>query len=138
MKHVPVITGAAAMLLLAACASTMQAGSSQSGSSHGTVTGRLLLEGGPIGPGGQQPGQRAITGTIVFTSANHRVTAVPAGGSGTFSASLPAGSYQVAARSPRVAEVSDSSSRQAPCTRYAPVTVTAGHRTTITLTCIVP
>ena len=61
----------------------------------GHVTGRLLIEGGPISPGGQQPGERPIPGTVTFTAAGRRPVAVGVGASGTFSAWLPPGRYQV-------------------------------------------
>jgi hypothetical protein len=59
----------------------------------GHVTGKLLIEGGPIGPGGQQPGERPIPGTVTFTAAGHRPVEVGVRASGTFSAWLPPGRY---------------------------------------------
>ncbi len=138
MKQLPAITSVAAMLLLAACAATGQQ-ASQGASTPGTVTGRFLREGGPLGPGGQQPGERPIPGTIQFTAAGHRLITVGVGSSGTFSVSLPAGTYQVAGRSPRIIEVSsDGTQHQTPCAPPLSVTVTAGHTTKIAVTCVVP
>jgi len=70
-------------LLLTGCAA---AGAAEHAASHttgqmpagatGHVTGRLLIEGGAMGPGGQQPGERPIPGTVTFTRAGHRPVAV--------------------------------------------------------------
>ena len=67
----------------------------------GHVTGGLLIEGGPIGPGGQQPGERPIPGTVTFAAAGHRPVSVRVGGSGKFSAWLPPGRYRVTRPFPR-------------------------------------
>ena len=61
----------------------------------GHVTGRLLIEGGPIGTGGRQPGERPIPGTVTFTAAGHRPVSVGVGTAGKFSAWLPPGRYRV-------------------------------------------
>ena len=74
----------------------------------GHVTGRLLIEGGPIGPGGQQPGERPVPGTVTFTAAGHRPVSVGVGTSGKFSAWLPPGRYRVAGRSPDIETVTTS------------------------------
>lgn len=123
--------GAGMMVLVAGCAPAAAA------SPGGVVTGRFVIEGGPIGPGGQQPGPRPIPGTIKFRAAG-RVATVRAGRSGSFSLRLPAGTYHVQGRSPRVIEVSRGTRRQAPCSHQVSVTVTPRHTTRITLVCIVP
>jgi hypothetical protein len=105
---------------------------------RGTVTGRLVMEGGPISLSGQQPDSRPIPGLIEFTRAGHRVLTVRAGRSGLFSARLAAGSYRIAGRSPRITEVSHGRTRITPCSHPASVTVTARHATKITLACVVP
>src|SRR6516225_6501719 len=61
----------------------------------GHVTGRLVLEGGPVRPGGRQPGPRAIPGVVTFTIAGHRPVRVRAGRSGIFTVRLPPGRYRV-------------------------------------------
>jgi len=105
----------------------------------GHVTGRLLIEGGPIGPGGQQPGERPIPGTVTFTAAGHRVAAVGAGASGKFSAWLPPGRYQVAGRSPDVETVTSSGRDvERTCSQPLSVTVSARHPAAIAVVCIVP
>ena len=132
-------------LLLTGCAA---AGTAEHAAGHtpggpdratGHVTGRLLIEGGPIGPGGQQPGERPIPGTVTFTAAGHRPVAVGVGASGTFSAWLPPGRYQVAARSPDIETVTGSGQDlQQTCSQPLSVTVSARHAATVAVVCIVP
>jgi hypothetical protein len=120
-------------------AATTRAATARAGAAHGIVTGRLVLEGGPLGPGERQPGERPIPGTIRFTAAGrHRLFTARAGKSGTFAVLLPPGTYQVSGRSPRVMEVSNGTSRQTPCSQPRSVTVTERHTVKITLACIVP
>ena len=89
MKLAQAVGGVAALLLLAACAAgpgqhTAAGPGRDTGSgsgrdpARGTVTGRLVREGGPLGPGGQQPGVHPIPGTIRFTTGHHvtRITLV--------------------------------------------------------------
>jgi hypothetical protein len=71
----------------------------------GHLTGKLVMEGGPLGPGGKQPGERAMSGTVTVTSAGHHPVTVTVGSSGTFSVPLPPGRYQVSGRSPEVMEI---------------------------------
>jgi hypothetical protein len=130
MKRAQALTCLAAVLLAAAC-STAHA------PPLGTVTGRLVLEGGPLGPGGQQPGTRAIPGTVKFTGAGQPVT-VRTNSAGVFSVQLPAGRYQVADRSPRLLETGANGTSRQEWSAPVAVTVTAHHTTTITLTSIVP
>ena len=80
--------------LAAGCAS---AGAQAPASGH--LSGRLVMEGGPLGPGGKQPGERPMSGTVTFTAAGHQPITVKVGSSGTFSVPLPAGRYQVSGRS---------------------------------------
>ena len=141
MKLAPAVGGVAALLLLTACA----AGSSQrtatgSGQDHarGTVTGRLVREGGPLGPGGQQPGAHPIPGTIRFTTGQHRVIMVRTSRAGWFSVQLPAGKYQVADRSPRLLLVAANGIARQTWSRPVTVTVTGHHVTRITLVIAVP
>jgi len=102
------------------------------------VTGRLVMEGGPIRPGQQQPPVRSIPGTVTFTAAGHRPTSIQVGNSGTFSVRLAPGTYKVSAKSPRIIEVDGGHDRELPCSQPLSVTVKAGHPAAITLTCIVP
>jgi len=96
------------------------------------------MEGGPLGPGGQQPGERPMSGTVTFTAAGRQAVTVTVGSSGEFSVPLPAGLYQVSGRSPDIMEVDGGRSRELPCSQLTPVVVTAGQTGTLTLTCIVP
>jgi hypothetical protein len=104
----------------------------------GHLTGRLVMEGGPLGPGGKQPGERAMSGTVTVTSAGHHPVTVMAGSSGTFSVPLPPGRYHVSGRSPEVMEIDGGRSRELPCSQPTSAVVTAGQTAIITLTCIVP
>jgi hypothetical protein len=105
----------------------------------GHVTGRLLMAGGPIGPGGQQPGERPVPGTVTFTAAGHRPVSVGVGTSGTFSAWLPPGRYRVAGRSPDIETVTSSGRTvEQTCSQPLPVTVSAPHTTAIAVVCAVP
>jgi hypothetical protein len=105
----------------------------------GHVIGRLLIAGGPMGPGGQQPGERPIPGTVTFTAAGHRPVAVGVGVSGKFSVWLAPGRYQVAGRSPRILTVtSTGKDEERTCSAPLSVTVRARHTTTIAVVCPVP
>ena len=132
MKHAQALICLAAVLLPAACSAA------HSASSPGTVNGRLVLEGGPLGPGGQQPGTRPIPGTVRFADGHHRPVTVRTTSAGAFSVQLPAGRYQVSDRSPRVLLVNADGTSSQEWSTPVPVTITAHHTTTITLTIIVP
>jgi hypothetical protein len=133
MKRAQALICLTAVLVLAGCSAAHDGAPSA-----GTVTGRLVLEGGALGPGGKQPGIRPITGTVRFTGGDHPAVTVGTGRTGGFSVQLPPGRYLVSDRSPSVQLASvDGTSRQE---WSAPVwvTVTAHHTTTITLASIVP
>ena len=104
----------------------------------GHLTGKLVMEGGPLGPGGKQPGERAMSGTVTATAAGHQPVTVKVGSSGTFSVSLPPGRYHVSGRSPDVMEIDGGQRRELPCSQPTSAVVTAGQTATITLTCVVP
>jgi hypothetical protein len=133
-------------LLLTGCTA---AGAAEHVASHATgqppvratahVTGRLLIEGGPIGRGGQQPGEHPIPGTVTFSAAGHRPVQVGVGTSGKFSAWLRPGRYRVAGRSPRIETVTSSGKDlEQTCSQPLSVTASARHATTISVVCIVP
>jgi len=132
----------ACLLAVSLLAGTLLAGcgtaAAQQKPATGHVAGKLVMEGGPLGPGGQQPRERPLPGTVTFTAAGHRAVSVKVGAAGTFSVPLPPGRYQVSGRSPDVIEVDGGTSRELPCSRPASTTVTAGHTVTITVACIVP
>ena len=139
------MAGASALTILTGCAAATD-GSGTGGTAAyspggGMVTGRLIMEGGPLGPGGQQPKARPIPGLVEFR-AHHRVVRVRVGLSGRFAVTLPPGTYQVTGRSPRITEVSSTApggrGRVLPCTQPLSVTVTPGGSAGISLACIVP
>jgi hypothetical protein len=104
----------------------------------GHLAGKLVMEGGPLGPGGKQPGERAMSGTVTVTSAEHHPVTVAVGSSGTFSVSLPPGRYHVSGRPSDIMEIDGGHSRELPCSQPTSAVVTAGQTATITLTCVVP
>jgi hypothetical protein len=137
------IASTAAVALLAACTTATSAVSSSSAparpSSDGTVTGRLVIEGGPPGVCPQQTGQgclarsdvHPVPGTIKF-AAGRRVFTTAAGESGSFTVRLPAGAYQVWTRTPRV----QGPEGEDPFGHTATVTVTRGHTINVTLVAV--
>jgi hypothetical protein len=106
----------------------------------GHLAGRLVMEGGPLGPGGKQPGERPLSGTVTFTAAGHRGVTVRVGSSGRFSVQLPPGTYRVSGGSPAIETSSGSSGKEQelPCSQPLSATVTAGHTSAVTVTCVVP
>src|SRR5580658_30460 len=133
-----------ATLALAGCATTTQGGHT-SRTSHtgaaavtGHLTGRFVIEGGPISATGKQPGERPIPGTVTLTAAGHRPVTITVGNSGRFSAWLPAGRYRVVWRSPAIITVTDSGHEEQTSSPAPPVTISARHAATITLVAIVP
>jgi hypothetical protein len=129
-------------LLLTGCTA---AGAAEHAAGHaaaratGHVTGKLLIEGGAIGLGGQQPSERPIPGTVTFTTAGHRPVQVGVGASGKFSAWLPPGRYHVAGRSPDIETVTGSGKDlEQTCSQSLSVTVSARHAAAISVVCIVP
>ena len=143
---------ALAVLVLAGCASastpaTGPAGRSGAGpatvSPHapatGLLTGRFVREGGPLGPGGQQPAEIPLRGTVTFTATGHRAVSVQVGASGLFSVPLLPGRYQVAGRSPDIETVDpDGRQQEQACSQPSSATITAGQTITIAVTCVVP
>ena len=133
------LTGLLLTSVAAGCASA--GGASAGGTVHpttGHLTGKLVMEGGPMMPGGEQPGERPMSGTVTFTAAGHQAVTVIVGSSGEFSVPLPPGRYHVSGRSPDIMEVDGGHSRELPCSQPTSVVVTAGQTGTLTLTCIVP
>jgi len=122
-RRLQAIIAVSALMLTAACASADPPPASPSGS----VTGKLVIEGGPIS-------QRPIPGTVQFTAHGRPSVTVRTDSSGTFSVTLPAGTYDVSGSSPSISGANG----QAPCSRPLSVAVTSKHTTTITLICIVP
>src|SRR5689334_6200490 len=104
-----------------------------------TVTGRFLMEGGPVRPGGDQPRERPLRGMVTFTAAGERTVSVPVGGAGTFSVALAAGTYHVSGRSPEIMEVSSGGAQhETVCSEPLTLHVTGQHTLKVAVTCIVP
>jgi hypothetical protein len=111
----------------------------QSQTAAGRLTVRMIMEGGPMGADGKQPGPRPISGTVTITAAGRSPVTVAVGSSGTRSVPLPPGRYQVTGRSPALMTVDDQGhSREDPFSPPASAIVTAGHTATVTLGAIVP
>lgn len=139
---------ALAVLALAGCAATGTSATgapatgpatlSKDAAATGLLVGQLVMEGGALGLGGQQPSERPIPGTVTFTIAGHRLVSVQVGSSGRFSITLAPGRYQVAGRSPDVETVGSGGQQEQTCSQPLSATVTARQTTTIAVTCIVP
>ena len=133
-----------ALLLTGCTAAGAAVDAASQGTSHpparatGHLTGKLFIEGGPIGPGGKQPGERPIPGTVTLTAAGHRPVTIKVGNSGRFSAWLPSGRYRVVWRSPAIVTVTDSGHEEQTSSPAPSVTINAGHAATVTLVAIVP
>jgi hypothetical protein len=111
----------------------------------GHLTGTFVIEGGPLGANGQQPGERPIPGTVTVTAAGHRQVSIQVGGSGRFSVWLSPGTYQVSGRSPNIEQATtvqagsaSGQGQEVPCSAPLTVTITARHTATVTLICPVP
>jgi hypothetical protein len=134
MRRAQALICLAAMLLPAAC--TAAPGHV---APHGIVTGKLIREGGPLGPNDQQPASGPIPGTVRFTSGRHsQVITIRTSKAGIFAGQLPAGRYSVSYRSPRLLEFGSGGVARPTWSRPVSVTVTPHHTTRINLTAIVP
>ena len=137
MKSLRICACALTGLLLTGLAAGCASAGEPAHAATGHLAGKLVMEGGPLQPGGNQPGERPMSGTVTFTAAGHQAVTVMVGSSGEFSVPLPPGRYQVSGRSPDIMEVDGGHSRELPCSHPASVVVTAGATATITLACIV-
>ncbi len=105
----------------------------------GHLNGRFVMEGGALGPGGQQPGERPLSGAVTFAAAGQRLVTAQVGASGAFSVALPPGTYGVSGRSPAIETANGTSGwQEQTCSGPLSATVAAGRTTTVTVTCIVP
>jgi hypothetical protein len=152
MTQLRICAGALAVLVLAGCASASTPATGPTGRSGtgpatvsrdapatGLLTGRFVREGGPLGPGGQQPAEVPLRGTVTFTATGHRPVSVQVGSSGRFSVTLLPGQYQVAGRSPDIETVDPNGrQQQQACSQPLSATITAGQTITIAVTCVVP
>ncbi len=151
MKRVAIIPGLTALLFLAACSSASQLTSSVTTvTGTGLVSGKFVMEGGPIRPDGQQPGPRPISGSVTFNGGPGDVIHIRVDQTGAFSLRLPAGRYAVTGRSPSIIQVSNDGEVNAKgqvikgrgtetvCSSPVSVTVAAQRTAHLTLTCFVP
>lgn len=130
-QAVPAVLAACLFLTgcgVAAASSTHGQAGSAPHSEYGRVVGKFEREGGPIGPGGQQPPVVPLAGTIVFWRRAHRTVRVHAGKSGRFSVRLAPGSYKVWGRTEGLPA----------CRLPGRLKVTAGRKRHIVVACIVP
>ncbi len=102
---------------------------------RGRLDGTMVREGGPLGPGGQQPSRQRIPGVITITGAGHQPRRVRAGHSGRFSMLLPAGRYRLCGAAPRNAGPGGAAAR---CALPRQVTIRPGRTTTVTVIFAVP
>jgi hypothetical protein len=93
------------------------------------------MSGGPLGPGGKQPGERPMSGVVTFAAAGNRRVSVLVSSSGTFSVRLAPGKYQVSGRSP---DITGAGGHDRPCSPPVAVSVAAGHTGTVAVVCPVP
>jgi hypothetical protein len=151
MKRLLIIPGLASVLLSAACAANTQLTASvTTHTGTGVVQGTFVREGGPIGPGGQQPPELRLSGSVAFNGGPGNVIRLRVGKTGAFSLRLPAGTYAVTGRTPSIIEVSNGGvvnakgqvikghGTESVCSVPLSVTVTPQHTSRITLTCVVP
>ena len=135
MKRIQAVLCLAAMLLPAACAAGC---SHTSAPGTGTVTGRLMMDGGPIGLHGQQPRAHPIPGTVRFTGGQDQVITIRISKTGVLSGQLPAGRYSVSYRSPHLLTPGRDGTFHQNWFQLEHVTVTADHTTKVPLTLYVP
>jgi hypothetical protein len=115
------------LCLAAACLAGLTAACSGQGPADGTVAGHLYGVGGPASAAAP-PSPRPWPGTVTLTGPGvHRD--VPVGASGTFSVTVPPGTYTVTGHSPLYG------SGAYACQAAGPVTVTSGHTTQADVLC---
>ena len=103
----------------------------------GTVTGKFIRVGGPLGPGGTTP-TVPLRGQIKFTAAHHLTFKVHVGKKGTFKI-LPTGAYKVVGRTPDITgEDSSGHVKDASCQLPHKIKVTRNHTVRIRVICAVP
>jgi hypothetical protein len=138
MNHLRACACALGALALVGCAAASAQPTVAPGHpATGHLTGRFYIEGGPLGPNGQQPTARPVPGTVTFI-AGHRTVTVKVGSSGRFSTQLPPGRYQVSGRTPDIQTVAASGKTTEQTCGATSATVTAGHTTSVGLICYVP
>jgi hypothetical protein len=131
--------GAAVLALACGCAAaagaTTGTASPARRSADGIVRGQFERQGGPAGPGGQQPPDVPLSGTITFTGRGHLKVSVRAGQTGRFTARLAPGFYAVSGRTP---DIQGPGHQEMVCTYRGKVRVSTGRTRHMTLLCTVP
>jgi hypothetical protein len=138
IRTVAVASGAILALAFSCAAATgATKGTASPGrrAADGIVRGRFERQGGPVGPGGQQPPDVPISGTITFTGRGHLKVSVRAGHTGRFTARLAPGFYAVSGRTP---DIEGPGHKQMVCAYRGKIKVSAGHTRHLTVLCTVP
>ena len=148
---VQALASAAAAVLVAACGAggghgqhnlSGRADEHGGGNSPGRalVTGTFVRVGGPLGPGGQQPPERPLRGTVQFRSASGHLVTVQVGRTGHFRVYLRPGTYAVTGRSPQILQVSSTggTATETRCSQPLHVTIRGWHAAKVTVVCAVP
>jgi hypothetical protein len=147
VKPVLAAAGVAAALLLAACSTVSPSSASLTaaqtpthhGSATGTVVGRFIREGGPIGPGGKQPPAVPLSGVVKFAPRHGKAVTVRVPRSGRFRLRLAAGRYRVTGRSPSIlVQLPNGQTRELVCSVPLTVGVRARHTVHVTVVCALP
>ncbi|HET7013493.1 MAG TPA: hypothetical protein VFI65_06265 [Streptosporangiaceae bacterium] len=132
------IGGAAALALLGTACGTASGQVVTGTAPVGTVTGKFIRVGGPLGPGGTTP-TVPLRGQIKFTGAHHLTFKVHVGKKGTFKILLPTGTYSVVGRTPDIkGEDGNGHVKDAKCALPHKIKVTKGHIDKIKVICAVP
>ncbi len=131
--------GAAAALALLGTACGTASGKVVTGTAPvGTVTGKFLRVGGPLGPGGTTP-TVPLRGQIKFTAGHDLTFKVHVGKKGTFKVGLPTGIYTVVGRTPDITgEDGNGHVTDAKCALPHKIKVTKSHTDKIKVICAVP
>jgi hypothetical protein len=102
----------------------------------GRVLGKFVRVGGPLGPGGKQPEDVPLPGTMRFTRAGHAAITVPVGNTGTFAVRLAPGRYRVSGTTPNI--TGEPGNTQSTCSLSGTLAVPAGLTRHVTVVCAVP
>lgn len=131
--------GAAAVLLLGTACGTASGQVVTGTAPVGTVTGKFIRVGGPLGPGGTQPPAVPLRGQIKFTGASHQTFKVHVGKKGVFKIVLPTGTYKVVGRTPDItSQDGNGPVKDARCPLPRKIKVTKNHTVKIKVVCSVP
>jgi len=103
---------------------------------YGTVSGTLIMEGGPA-PG---TAMTVMPGTVQLSVHGHRVVTIHVPPTGTFRVQIPVGTYEVAATTQAIHQENSGGEtvKGSGSCPHRPITVTAGKRTSIRVSCFVP